>query len=99
MAAPLAQHAIGLPTHRKAGIRGSQQKPHLMADCQIVEVVADKGRACRCHTQLALQLLEGGGFVFDAHQTMLDPQLCRTHFCCSTFAAAEERQLQASLLE
>ena len=99
MATPPEQHPVGLPADGRAGIGWGYQQPYLVAHGQIVEVVADEGGAGWCRTQLLLELGQCSGFVFDPHQAVVNAQLPGPHFGGSSFAAAQERQLQTGLLQ
>ena len=66
---------------------------------QIIEVVAHKCCACNAGTNLCLQLLECGWFVFDADQAVLDAQLLCAHLCGATASSAQEGQLKPGLLK
>ena len=99
MATVPAKHSIGSATDGSTGISGRKQQSDHRSNGQIVEIVSQEGGLLDAHPHVVLKSREGGRFVFDANEAMVDAQLPCSHLRRSSLATAKESDVNPSLLQ
>ena len=99
MATAPAKHSISSAADGLTGVGGGDQQTNHRPNGQIVEVVSHEGGLRDAHPHVVLKSREGGRFVFDAHEAMVDAQLPCSHLRRSSLATAKESDVNPRLLQ